>query len=295
MVEGQVRLRHSELSGHYSSAVFLLFTIFTTIYGLLAYFSFVKFIRVSRDYENVWIALASVSVVFRTLAIILAWIIWLTKAGMGGKAPSQAFHQRFNVWLPYLQAAYPLTTIAALIFRLTMHLLIGKCHNGIADGFCNPHAQCGGMSATLSAELMSFPILVAFLLRDTRFEALLIAWLTAVSVLISFCVLLESPDLIISTVGYVFFSVLLCWDNESHHRELCTVLQELKQALVENEQLAQAAQALELRAMIGNVAHDMKTVHHYIYKTLSMFFFKIKIFKGVLLLFTAPHVDPEQH
>lgn len=128
------------------------------------------------------------------------------------------------------------------------------------DGFCNPYYEAKGMSLTLAAELMFNPILVAFLLRDTRWEALLFSWVTAVSVLVAFSAVEKSPDIIAATVGYVFFSVLLYWDNERHRRQLFAVLAQLRQALVENEQLAEAALALELKAMIGNVAHDLKTV-----------------------------------
>lgn len=162
--------------------------------------------------------------------MLVFWTIWLAKPGIQGGRRVQVFAQ--------------VVTCASSHVSHFGQRCIDISINGISEGYCNPYFEGGGMSTTLSMELMFNPIVIAFLLRDTRFEALLFAWLTAVGVLVAFCAVLETPDLIVATLGYVFFS------TERHRRALHAVLRDLKQALLDNEQLSCAAQALELKAMI---------------------------------------------
>jgi len=204
--------------------------------------------------------LAFVSAIFRAISIALIWAIWLAKPGLSGKPPSKVVHNILSPWLPALQACYPVAISITLIFRYTTHLVNSSCSEGFFTVYCNNQHEMGGMSLTLAAELMFNPIMVAFLLRDTCWQALLFAWLAAVGVLVAFCAEDKSSDAIAATVGYVFFSVLVYWDNERRRRALFAVLNQLKDALEENVRLARESQAQELKAMIGNMAHDLKTV-----------------------------------
>lgn len=258
--EVSVPMRAIEWTGYYSSAAFFCFAVFKTLYGIIALLSFAEFFKNHGELHGMGFAFACVSVSFRVISIVLMWLIWLAKPGLQSVPPSKTVHSKLSAWMSTIQACFPLTISAALTFRLIAHLVIGSCQNEFSVGFCNPYKEGRGMSITLSTELMFNPIIVAFLLRDTRLEALIFSWMAAVGVLIAFCAVQVSPDIIIATVSYVFFSVLLFWDNERHRRALFAVVDQLKQALIDNEQLAKAAMALELRAMIGNVAHDLKTV-----------------------------------
>eukprot|EP01032_Pedospumella_encystans_P005246 gene5246-6234_t len=127
------------------------------------------------------------------------------------------------------------------------------------SSFCSPYFDNGGVSLRLAVELMFNPILTAFLLRDTLWEALLGAWLVAVAILVAFCAIVSSVDVIIATFAYVYCSVLIYYDNRHANQKLQNVFTELQRAQEEIDRLSKEAQATELRAMIGNVAHDLKT------------------------------------
>jgi hypothetical protein len=61
-------------------------------------------------------------------------------------------------------------------------------------------------------------------------------------------------------MSYLFATSVVLYDGRRQLMEIYSLISKLQETLAENERLAVEAQALELRAMIGNVAHDLKTV-----------------------------------
>lgn len=86
-----------EITGQYSSAVFFLFAVFMTLYGSIAFVSFDKFMHDHGEAEELGLALASVSISFRAIGTVLVWLVWFTKPGLQGTAPS-SWHHGFQVF-----------------------------------------------------------------------------------------------------------------------------------------------------------------------------------------------------
>lgn len=86
------------------------------------------------------------------------------------------------------------------------------------------------------------------------------AWLVSVAILLTYCIVIPSVDIVAATMAYVFCSAVITFDNKKHYKELENLLRQLHEVTMDNERLEKEAQAVELRAMIGNVAHDLKTV-----------------------------------
>ena len=104
------------------------------------------------------------------------------------------------------------------------------------------------------------PMLTFFLLRDTYSAAIFFSWVVAVVILYTFAIVLGSADIAITTTVYVFVSTLIYFDTTHQRSERREVLARLQSALIENGRLAEVEEAKELRAMMGNMAHDLKTV-----------------------------------
>ncbi len=252
------------LSQYYSSNAFLAFTVGNTIYSCLSFVSFGLCLQNNYFSYNAFI-IATVCVLMRILAVALLWLIWIGKPDRAeSTAPKNIAIGCLRTWLPELQAAYPVIISLALTFRLIVQIVMGDCNqNAVSDplsSFCSPYFENGGVSLRLAVELMFNPILTAFLLRDTLWEALFGAWFVAVAILVAFCAIASSVDVIIATVAYVYCSVLIYFDSRHASQNLQEVFTELRRAQDEIDILSKEAQATELRAMIGNVAHDLKTV-----------------------------------
>lgn len=252
------------LSQYYSSNAFLAFTVGNTIYSCLSFVSFGLCLQNNYFTYNAFV-IATVCVLMRLLAVALLWLIWIGKPDRAEtKAPQNIGVVYLRTWLPELQAVYPVMISLALTFRLIVQLVMGDCNQSAEldplSSFCSPYFENGGVSLRLAVELMFNPILTAFLLRDTLWEALFGAWVVAVAIFIAFCAIVSSVDVIIATVAYVYCSVLIYCDNRHANQNLQDVFTELQRAQEEIERLSKEEQATELRAMIGNVAHDLKTV-----------------------------------
>ena len=61
-------------------------------------------------------------------------------------------------------------------------------------------------------------------------------------------------------VIYFCYSLIILYDNQRQNLSIFFLAEKLKFSLGENERLADETHASELRHMIANVAHDLKTV-----------------------------------
>jgi len=112
--------------------------------------------------------------------------------------------------------------------------------------------------------LRAAPMLTYIILRDTPQAVIFSCWLVAIISLLFCAWKMGNVDRASAVASYAFTTGLIFFDSHRRDSSMNRVVTQLQDALKVNEQLAIDAQALELRAMIGNVAHDLKTVqtHH---------------------------------
>lgn len=145
-----------------------------------------------------------------------------------------------NPYLPYVQAAFPVM----LAFLLAANAL----------------AETGAPRYLPSFGLRMLPYTIFFLIRDTRIEATLTAFGICLALTAYTSFKAQSWDLFSVCISYGIVSAFTFYDTTRQHRRMFLLMKKLQDTLEANQQLAVEAQALELRAMIGNVAHDLKTV-----------------------------------
>jgi hypothetical protein len=113
---------------------------------------------------------------------------------------------------------------------------------------------------TAHAGLRSIPLILFFVLRDTHYAAIWATWFISCATQLLFCMRHKSVDSYMSLLMYALVLGSTSYETMRHSNGMQALIDRLQEALAENERLAVEAQALELRAMIGNVAHDLKTV-----------------------------------
>jgi signal transduction histidine kinase len=64
---------------------------------------------------------------------------------------------------------------------------------------------------------------------------------------------------------YAILGGMLLYENQRQNLQLFVLAEKLTHSLEENERLADETHATELRHMIANVAHDLKTVSFYLH------------------------------
>ena len=153
--------------------------------------------------------------------------------------------------LQIAQAVYPVLMSVALSCNVCSDLLAGSCSSLIGGNHFFAYSMVG---------TKFYPIVSYFLIRDTRVESLALSWLIGIVTLLFCAISLRSLDMCIALLSYVFASSLIVYDSHRQNADIFALVAKLQDTLAHNEELAVAAQATELRAMIGNVAHDLKTV-----------------------------------
>lgn len=125
---------------------------------------------------------------------------------------------------------------------------------------------------TLLSAMKVYPLITAFILRDTNPIAWGFSWaLCLVVTLLANGAETSLSARLADTVSYGFTTSIVLYDTYRQNVNVFRLVTKLQETLKENEQLAVEAQALELRAMIGNVAHDLKTVSAFCYNMLLFY------------------------
>ena len=201
------------------------------------------------------------------------------------------------------QVALPIIVATFFGLQLIFRVLAGQCDHGIFwdELMCNPHQNTSGLPEETLTQLFLLPIVFHVILRDTRVVSYMISWAISVGSLICVQVLLATKILLITIILYVVFSAIILYDNQRQNLALFFLGEKLKHSLAENERLADETHASELRHMIANVAHDLKTVSMmfiYIYcfwlRTLADSMVFLLTFYSIDL-HTAPYFFPQWH
>jgi hypothetical protein len=162
-----------------------------------------------------------------------------------------------------LQNVFMVTTALFLGMRLYAKVLYGECgRNGASEElYCNSNASTHGLPEDSFIAALMFPITYSTLLRDTDVSAMVASWLITVAfMLISILKSLESRAPSMAVGFYILVSSITLYSNQKQNIRSFVVQQQLTAVIKQNEEMAEELRANELRHMVGNVAHDLKTV-----------------------------------
>lgn len=153
----------------------------------------------------------------------------------------------------------------SFVFSLSIVIIgqNGLCEPGI-DDFEKTQGCNIGSENQMPEDMMMInifiPVLFALMVKGAKWSYVVLAFLTSV-----FTVLFTMIyyDLMTSLPAFLYFipvCMIVMYENQRQSISLFLLTQSQKNLLEENERLAAETHANELRHMIGNVAHDLKTV-----------------------------------
>jgi hypothetical protein len=106
---------------------------------------------------------------------------------------------------------------------------------------------------------MFLPILFSIIFQRVKRNCIIFCWLLVVTVITLNIALLDKKDSISSLFFYAPISFIVLMESRRQNLEMFLIAQKLEKSLEDNETNAEL-HATELRHMIANVAHDLKTV-----------------------------------
>jgi signal transduction histidine kinase len=174
-----------------------------------------------------------------------------------------------------LRSTHAIGLVGFFGFHLLTRVLRGQCEHSDSAFFrsygCNPLGSVNGLPPDSMFVLMVAQLSLTILHRDVNIKTQLFSWLLSLIVLTISAVITHARSFLTTVVMYGIISIFLLVETTRHHGILFHATQQMRESLKENELMANQVHATEMRHMIANVAHDLKTVSSCLYYLLDMF------------------------
>jgi signal transduction histidine kinase len=112
----------------------------------------------------------------------------------------------------------------------------------------------------LMALLLVYPILLSMIIKSVKSETVFFSWALSVGSLIALFVVHDYRLSLPTFISISCISFLKLYEFQRQKISMFFLSQKLRGIQTENERLEKENRASELRHLIGNVAHDLKTV-----------------------------------
>jgi len=166
-------------------------------------------------------------------------------------------------WIRTLQAVMMFSIAGSLCLSALNGIFIQDCKNYPSIVRISALGWDGGCQKDITAELLAFfvidPVVFVVSFCETRL-LLVMLWIGSTGLVLVFVSIHYQSNCTLYLILWI--CCLLIFVIELHVQKVWVfhVHHEMKEALLENERKADETYAEELRHMIGNVAHDLKTV-----------------------------------
>jgi uncharacterized protein YceK len=194
--------------------------------------------------------------------VILGWIIIGMRAWKRFRMNS--FSPTSTLLLLRIESLYAVGTCVSSVLSIVANLEVGHCAPGVdSNDFsawgCTVDPKHQMPESAMMASLF-LPLLLTVIVKGATWSSISLGFLIIVVSNIAFMI---HYDLMCSMPAFLTF-VPLClvvlYEQQRQSISLFLLSQNQEHLLRENERLAEETHANELRHMIGNVAHDLKTV-----------------------------------
>ena len=211
--------------------------------------------------------LSIIEIIFSFVAFVGSWIIFFYQAfPQSSKAsPSENPTLLSKEQQHYLQCTILIASTMARGLRLIIRVEGGSCdqhHHDLSaiEMYCNPNSTSHSLPPDTAFLLMIAPVLFVTVMRETSFEALICSWSLSVIFLGIATAMLGHIGCLTYTIPMTVTSLLIIVDTLKHNINIFFMNRKLQELVVENEQLSKEEHKNEIRNLIANVAHDLKTV-----------------------------------
>lgn len=216
---------------------------------------FVHFSGTPADYFGACLGM----VIFLIMDLYLLRAYFQQKAviGRNGRLPDES-----KVYLQAVQFGTFAVLNAMACIRMLIKSAAGKCSgkSWVENWDCNAVAASHSIPLEYAVMAMLIPIVYSTTVRGAHFRSTMFLWCMTLGSLVVSLLLARATEAIFFVVVYVPFSLYILVESRRQNYCLFFTHHMLQETLREREKAVDAANALEMRHMIANVAHDLKTV-----------------------------------
>ncbi len=235
-----------------NSIIFFATQIFVTVLSFITNFA---------AWENFPSDLTLFNVILTVALSLIGWIIFIVRIVKRFKRFERFKTERVDMIIQYCESFWAFGHSLLLSLIIVVMAINGPCSKSdyTHTKGCNSSNEHHKVPDAVPIMGILFPALCAQIM-NTRWEFTLFAFATNIVLSLFSFLHYDFPDSVPLFLSFaVMFSVLI-YENQRQKIAVFLLTQNQKNLLEENERLAAETHANELRSMIGNVAHDLKTV-----------------------------------
>jgi len=200
---------------------------------------------------------SSISFLLNTLAFIGGWSVYYEE-----KLP-----KILNAWKSTIRTILIITYMIFIVFGCIRNVFTScdqidhTAQNFVFGWHCADEDNDGSILPIYALPLLVItPIVIMICFREVRLDMMLCISILANAVFIMFVIMFAFDiTYIVSTIFFMFITLALLIDIHLFHIHNFLRYKQLQEILADNKQMVEENRASELRNMIGNLAHDLKT------------------------------------
>jgi hypothetical protein len=211
---------------------------------------------------------------FCLMAVFSTWGMWLVyllkktpKATKDNQPLTEYQKEKLREQRKFLFSVMQSSTMVALTFYFTI-LLICRSYSGMCrvrvefpmDWNCNPYYHVPIFPMDTAFKSMVCPMIYVVVMKEKRTFLSLGSWVITMIGLIVSAIHLNSVRAIPIILIYGFISLLVMIDSYVLQSLVRNLVRQLKESMEERQKLADKQKTAEMKDVIANVAHDLKTV-----------------------------------
>ncbi len=227
----------------------------------------------TRGFDSITVALVF-TVALKLPALTLIHVL----RRVGDESPRRDY---IMSWTPVVEVVSALASTLSLGVCLLARVYNGQCRslNQVDMWSCSSEMASRALPQEHLVMLMIYPLLHSSVLKALRFEYVLASWVLAIMFMFAAAGWGNAMQSFPAIIVYIPLSGVILFENYRQDLILFFVVKRQKKLLAENRRMADE-QATEMRHMIANVAHDLKTVSH----SVSSSFCFVSLFSNQFLL-----------
>lgn len=238
----------------------------------VVFFTFVSFyykLRATEQFPNV---LSYLNFGFALFApVCLGWLMLALE--------SKTIREKIT-WFRVLHREYESLVHSSWIFASCISQVIAL-FTGTYNGPCNSTSDffvvnCLQDDSELSVELLVFtvslPLILSFVAKAAEWKVVLGAWLLTNIGCITAIVWTDASNVVAAYIVTLFISTMILYENQRQNLFIFLLAMKQTQLLDEKVRNTDDSYVMEMKQMIGNVAHDLKTVGLSSYRTIGTLF-----------------------
>eukprot|EP00981_Chlorochromonas_danica_P003271 scaffold634_cov185-Ochromonas_danica.AAC.8 len=148
------------------------------------------------------------------------------------------------------------------VFRLLIRGFITECHRELFEKYrwnCSPSGSRLDAPDEVGVCLIAFPLIFSTLYRELDVRLYLCLWALSIGALF-YAAYLGDNKIYYTVAGvYCLPSLISIFEKYRYNNCMAFIMMELQKTMKEKEEMADEMHATEMRHMIANVAHDLKT------------------------------------